>query len=322
MSYIKNIILSVVVLASLPLGAQYYNSLSNKPQHYLMLSLQGGESNSLSKAQEGINLKDKAGAGAGFDFSYEVEYHRFFFDAGLTVDYGYTGQWLDSLVETDSRITADYEGHEVEYQYVYDDLLERQHRLSAGLRIAFGYWFHQYVYGSVGAKLKIPVLAMYNTDTRLLTQGVYDFGSEPLRSIPEIGRDLNAYGYYADSDFSYKSDGGKAIRAALPELALTAEIGGRIPLKSKKTGMRAGVFAEYAMPIGSVKRGMLGVYDKVNSDPSALTEADMRQNLALNSVLDTELLKRNTHFLTVGVRLTVMFNVTRDAVPCRCTPDW
>ena len=86
--------------------------------------------------------------------------------------------------------------------------------------------------------------------------------------------------------------------------------------------MRAGVFAEYALPLGSIDRGMLGDYSGVNANPSTLTEADMRQNLVMNSVLDSEYLQRNAHLLTVGVRLTLMFDVTVRKEPCHCTPTF
>ena len=87
--YTKSHILSVfLLLVSVAACAQYSTGRVN---HYLALSLGGGESNTFTSIADNAS-KDQAGGNALFNIAYELRKDRFFFGLGAGIDYHYTRQ--------------------------------------------------------------------------------------------------------------------------------------------------------------------------------------------------------------------------------------
>lgn len=282
---------------------------NRKMQHYINISLQGGETNTLTAAAEGYDITDKAGAGGGLSVAYELTKGNFFFNVGVGADYQWTGQHLEAFTDEFERI--DFEGEALLYHYNYSDFRERQRTLLVSIPVQFGYWVHPYIYLAVGAKIGLPVMATYSNSADMYTDGVYDRFLEPFSNVPQ-------YGYYSTDRYSYSNNSMSAVRAALPQVAATIELGGRIPVKMKKHQLRAGVFAEYAFPFGSLTRGSIADYSAVDTNPYTQSQEQLRQTFVMNSVLDSYCLKRLHQNLTVGLKITLQLNVTRNTEPCRC----
>ncbi len=288
-------------------SAQYYTSASGNTRHYVSLSIAGGEANTLSYNDL---IEDYAGGAAQFTVAYELLHRNFFFNVGLSADYTHTGQSL--LDFTDSFERLDFEYDALTYSYVYSNYQEVQNTFAVSIPLQFGYNFGQYFYGAIGAKFVIPVENKYHTMTEMFTQGEYERFFEPFRNKPE-------YGFYEKDVYT---DSGRSNAFSCLQAAATLELGSNIPLRAKKVRMRAGVYAEYAIPVGDMTRLPLTDYTAVDVNPFTQTQENLKSNLHLNSILTSTIQPDWHHNLQVGVRLTVAFDVTKAPFNCRCEIDW
>ncbi len=302
--YAKRLILGcwLLVGALMASAQQYYSSVNVGKQHFLSLSFAGGEANTLCQNER---VKDQIGGAGQFAFAYEVLYRGLYFNVGVGVDYTLTGQHVFDFSDAFARV--DKEGEALTYQYLYADYQEQQRTFSATIPVQIGYTVG-YFYAAVGAKLLIPITHTYASSTSMFTQGEYDRFIEPFRDMPD-------YGFYATDVYRYK---GQSQATGLIKAAGTLEMGANIALRNSKSRVRVGAYAEYLLPIGDINRVTLTDYSQVDISPLTQTQDNLRQNLKLNSWLDNGLQTKLAHSLQVGLRLTLLFDVTPKRYPCRC----
>ncbi len=302
--YAKRLILTCLLLvgAWMASAQQYYSSVNGGKQYFLSLSFAGGEANTFCQNDK---VKDQIGGAAQLSFAYELFYRGLFFNVGVGLDYMLTRQQV--LDFTDAFERLDKEGEALTYRYLYADYQEQQHTLSATIPVQLGYVAGHF-YAAVGAKLMLPVMHTYATSTSMFTQGEYERFIEPFLDIPE-------YGFYTTDTYHYK---GLSQATGQTKVAATVELGGNLPLENTKQRLRIGVYAEYLLPTGDINRVNLTDYSQVDISPLTQTQDNLRQNLKLNSWLDNSLQTKLAHSLQVGLRLTVLFDVTPKRYPCRC----
>lgn len=302
--YNKFHILSVLLLVSVVASAQYSTERAN---HYLTLSLGGGEGNSFTSLRDDAPaFRDKAGADALFSIGYELRKGHFFFGLGAGIDYDYCWQQADSFHNAFER--TDREGDAINYAYRYTDYRSKQHTLSVGIPVYFGGYIGDYLYLLAGAKLSISVLTNYGTTTMLSTDGTYSRFIHTIENAP-------TYGYFPAEEYEYRS------QSSTPQLRIApmVEIGSRLPVRSSKVEMRMGVYAEYHIPIGYTHNMPLVDYSHLSTTPpDEQTLQDMHAHLVFNPLTDTDLQKKAWSQLAVGIKWTCLFNLTRDSHPCRC----
>lgn len=305
--YTKSRILSLLLLLwSVAAMAQYATS---RPAHYMALSLGGGEANTFTSlvADDHI-LKDPIGGSALFNMAYELRKDRFLFGLGAGIDYTYTRQTVQSF-SMPSAIT-DREGDNIIYTYRYSDYRDRQHVLSVGIPVYAGGYIGKYAYLLAGAKLSVAVLAKHHTTTMLSTDGTYSDLTED-----GIIKNVSSYGYFPAEEFAARKD----YAAPMLRIAPMVEAGVRLPLRSRRVEMRLGVYAEYHIPVSYTHDLPLVDYSQMpTTPPDEQTLQDMHNLLIFNPITNSYLQSKTWSQLTVGVKWTCLFNLTRQAYPCRC----
>lgn len=296
--YIWFILLCWAVLA--PVQAQEAKAWS-----YLSLSLSGGEGNTLCMEK---SVKDKMGADAQVRFSYELEHRFFFFNFGVGAQYGYTRQGLLPWTDAFSRTDKDHELHS--YQYCYSDYQERQHTVAFTVPVQLGFYMTEQFYMAVGATFSLPLVKQYAGEATFHTQGVYPWAQQPFQNVP-------AYGFYTWDIYKDKGN----YHSMQYGIAPTLEIGYDLPHKTDRYFMRIGAYAEYNMVIGNWAKSVLVDYSAVDANPSTLSQENLKANLRLNSVLDSERLSNPYARMAVGVRFTVLFDVTHQQKICVICDD-
>lgn len=280
----------------------------NPVNHFITLSLGGGEGNTLS-AFSIPDSKDLIGADAIFGLGYELRKNSFFFGLGAQADFDITRQQLGHFVEADRR--TDFENDLHTYSYRYSGYTDVQRNLQLGVPVYFGMYFGSYVYGTIGAKFAYSFWMNHTTTTQLTTDGTYTRYAEPITDRPR-------YGFYPLDTYSYSGPATGSMK-----VGPTLEVGAKIPLytASRRIGMRVGLYAEYLFPLSYTNNVALVDYSAVNRDPNALSKADLQQNIRFNSALTSPYQLRAAYNMAVGIKLTLLFNVTAVHKLCNCDND-
>lgn len=303
--YTKSHIVSILLLlVSVAASAQYSTGRVN---HYLALSLGGGESNTFTSfAGNSPFSKDQAGGNALFNIAYELRKDQFFFGLGVGVAYNYTWQKIEPFCNTFSR--TDREGDDIIYTYQYTDYCTRQHVLSVGIPVYFGGYIGSYAYILAGAKFSFPILADHYTTTMLSTNGTYTRFIHTIENAP-------TYGYFPAEEYAYS----QTYTDPVLQIAPMMEAGARLPLHSRRIEMRLGVYAEYHIPISYIHNLPLVDYSQMPTTPAnEQTLQDMHNLLIFNPLTQSNLQGKTWSQLTVGIKWTCLFNLTRQTHPCRC----
>ncbi|MCQ2347668.1 MAG: hypothetical protein MJZ65_00595 [Paludibacteraceae bacterium] len=293
-------------MAVLPLQAQ--NS-ANRPTHYLALQLGGGEANNIMPHSD---IKPDAGAAGNVAFLYEMHKGSFLFGLGVGAQYQFTGEKLDTYTESFARV--DRSGEPVQYEYVYSPLNGREHDVRITVPVYFGLEWGSVGYTILGAKASYSLVSSSRTTADLLTQGVYAWGIEPIRT--EGVNDCTPLGYYPKQGYASDDTYEECLW-----VALSLEAGAYLPININKVRMRIGAYAEYAFRIGSLPSLPIADYSKVDVSPYTQNMVDLQQNLLLNPVLNSSLISDRLHNMEVGIRWTVLFDVTHHTPPCHCMRD-
>lgn len=303
--YTKSHIVSILLLlVSVAASAQYSTGRVN---HYLALSLGGGESNTFTSfASNSSFSKDQAGGNALFNIAYELRKDQFFFGLGVGVAYNYTWQKTEPFCNTFSR--TDREGDDIIYTYQYTDYCDRQHVLSVGIPVYFGGYIGSYAYILAGAKFSFPIFADHYTTTMLSTNGTYTRFIHTIENAP-------TYGYFPAEEYAYS----QTYTDPVLQIAPMMEAGARLPLHSRRIEMRLGVYAEYHIPISYIHNLPLVDYSQMPTTPAnEQTLQDMHNLLIFNPLIQSNLQGKTWSQLTVGIKWTCLFNLTRQTHPCRC----
>lgn len=273
--------------------------------HWVGMSVTGVEANLLPN---GNDIIIKGGGGGGGHLLYELRTGGWFFNIGLGADYILTNTALATYTDAFGRV--DRTGEALTYRYNYSDYAEQQRQVRLMIPLQVGYQFGDYVYVGVGASLRTkPLLNEIRTHTRMYTQGEYERFIEPFRDAPY-------YGFWSEDEYS----GTGIMRSATNEMAVEAEVGTNIPLNAKKVRMRAGLYFGYDLPLSQFEEReatALVDYSAVNKSPYSQSQEDLKENIRFNSMLDTSL-SAEAQRVRVGLRLTVLFDVTPKPRHCMC----
>lgn len=288
--------------------AQYHKSTDGQVNHYLTFSVAGGETNMFtSLTEDAPAIKDMPGADALFQLSYELRKRSFFVGLGIQADYDFTWQRVDTFSNLFERTDREYDP--ITYAYRYSDYRDRQHTLQLSVPLYVGANVGRYFYVLAGAKVSLAFVAEHKTTTLLSTDGTYHRFIHTIVDVP-------SYGYYYED--LYASVG--AWEAPFLKVSPMAEFGFRIPVKSKsgRVGMRAGFYAEYGIPLDWSNMLPMIDYRHVDDSPFTQSQDNLRENIVFNSVLNSSFQKKAFNQLTVGLRWTLLINVTPPDHVCMC----
>lgn len=320
----KNHIL--LYIGILLLGAGYVQGAVpslNRPTHFLSLSLAGGEGNTLSFGHEKSRLSkdviDMAGADAQFAIAYEFQYRKFIVNAGVAGSYMLTRQRIGGIVTDD--FSGVNKGNTYIYSYAYSQMSDCQKNVYAEVPIQIGYMFTPEIYALIGAKFKMN---MFNThDLQAEMHTVLDMTASDAATVFDGSKGAvgpeGTMGVCPSSNF--QSSG--TYDASKFNLALTAEVGYMIPVpaKVKRVRMRAGAFFEYGMPVPSYaldKESSMADYSSVGTNYLNNTTSLLSSSVQLPCMLEMGHLSKFAHTMAVGVRFTLLFDVTDYSFPCHC----
>lgn len=289
-------------------GAQGRRFNMNPVNHFITLSLGGGEGNTLSSFTI-PDSKDLVGADALFGLGYELRKNSFYFGFGAQADFDLTRQQLGAFVEAFQKV--DFENDPHTYSYRYTRFTDVQRNLQVGVPVYFGYYFNPYVYGMLGAKFCYSFWMTHTATTDLSTDGTYARFAEPIT-------ERDRYGFYPIDTYTYSGPTFGEMK-----VGPTLEVGAKVPFytASRRIGLRVGVYAEYLIPLNFTNDVPLVDYSRVESDPNKLNQADLKTNIVFNSAITSPYQKRAAHNLAVGVKLTLLFNVTPVHKMCNCDND-
>lgn len=294
-------VLPVVVSVAAP--RQYKSATLT---HWVGLSVTGVEANLLPN---GDDIIIKGGGGGGGHLLYELRTGGWFFNIGLGADYILTNTALATYTDAFGRV--DRTGEALTYRYNYSDYAEQQRQVRLMIPLQVGYQFGDYAYVGIGASFRtMPLLNEIGTHTRMYTQGEYERFIEPFRDAPY-------YGFWPEAEY----EGTSTMYSATNELAVEAEVGVNIPLNVKKLRLRAGLFVGYDLPLSHYedREGMTLVdYSAVDKSPFTQTQEDLQANIRFNSMLDTPIAVKEAQRLRVGLRLTLLVDVTPKPKHCMC----
>lgn len=321
--FVLNKLFHIIIISFafvLSANAAHYKSATDKPSHYLSLSLSGGEGNTLTYFDGGWrsgHIKNMAGANANFTFAYEIQNHGMFVNFGLTAEYYATRQCLrDTLLDSFS-----FSGGE--FIYCYPMANESQRNLAAGVPIQVGYTFKNNFYMAANAKLVLNLIHKYDVNADMYT--IWDARSQGCempfdgsKSVETLGEEGNA-GVCPPRNYQSKGD---FITSDL-NLAFGAELGYQFPLpdKVKDFKLRMGAYFEYSMPVPSLsldESKYFGDYSKLGKDYSSQTLSMLQEKMIIPSMLNNARVADYHHRMAVGVKLTFLFDVTNIVYPCNC----
>ena len=274
--------------------------------HWLGLSLNGVEANMLP---DGTEIKTKFGGGGGGHLLYELNAKGWFVNIGVGADYMITNIWMGAYTDAFARV--DRMGEALTYRYQFSDLSEQQRQLRVVVPLQIGYQSEDMWYVGVGAAFRTaPLINTIGSKAQMYAQGEYDRFIEPIRETPY-------YGFWARDTYT----GQGVMLSATNEVALEAEARVNIPMPMQVIKMRAGVFVGYDLPLTKYEArssSPLVDYSAVNTNPLTQTQENVKQNIRFGSMLDTSLAAHDAHRLRVGVRLTVLFDITPKPKHCMC----
>ncbi len=279
---------------------------SNKLTHYLGLSIGGGEANRIRINTDA--LRNKAGGAASFAFHYEMQYRSWMW--GLGVEGSFQHLHDQVLPFSDSFARRDIDGDEVNYAYVYTAYGEKSQMANLRIPIYFGKSFSN-VYTLIGVRLEIPIWSQYSLAADMYTQGTYPWSITPV--ISEGINDFSSLGFYPTKTYTYASTYEEKLHIA-PFIEVGYEF-----FRTDKVNMRVGAYGAYAIPMTSAaERIGLVEYSNIDTRPQTQTQANMEKNIRWNPLVDSDKYPSSPHRLEVGVKLTILFNVTADNHKCMC----
>lgn len=258
-------------------------------------------------------LKAKDGADAQFSFRYELRKKSFFFNFGANAQYAYTRMGMKEWTDFDPSAT-DFTGDNRVVGYHYSKFLEQQTTVSVSVPIQFGVYFTPKFYAAVGVKAFMPLIRQYSTKSGLMTDGSYDFYFVPLEED-------DRYRYYPTSlitrSGSYQANDNQQIFVS-PTLEM-----GTVFNVAPRVSLRLGGYVEYSIPV--IKPSHLDYptmieYGEMDYTSPTLTFEEFTAPISIHSSLDNPTLAGLSK-LAVGVKFTVLFNVTPQHICFTCDDE-
>lgn len=238
------------------------------------------------------------GAGAGLDFTYNLEYKHFLFEVGLDA------RFLNSTSAYGFQATrADKTYPGTTYTYLFDNLRETRNMMEFGVPVMFGAQFNRF-YFLLGAKVHYGISLGYSQ------KGLYDITVNDPALLEPYGMGIN----------ELNGQTKQAIQFKQPDISAAAEIGvdldewlqkqpeekekikvkpgERQPFGRQHVHYRASLFAEYSV----LNTNNTPKANPVEFNSSAVEVQNSNTLLAMNG--DTKL-----NNLFVGAKFTIQFEV-------------
>ena len=285
--------------------SEYYAVSSNKLTHYLGLSIGGGEANRIRINTDA--LRNKAGGAASFAFHYEMQYRSWMW--GLSVEGAFQHLHDQVLPFSDSFTRLDIDGDEVNYVYVYTAYGEKSQMANLRIPIYFGMNFSK-VYTMIGVRLEIPIWSQYAVVADMYTQGTYPWFITPV--VSDGVNDFSSLGFYPTNTYTYVNTYEEKLHIA-PFIEVGYEF-----FRTDKVNMRVGAYAAYALPIVTGEKVPLADYSAIDINPRTQNLENLKQQIRWNPLVQSDKYPDTPYKLEVGVKLTMLFNVTADNHKCMC----
>lgn len=305
-----------------------YNTYSGrKPRHYMTISVGGGEANNFGKHINAPTdtITHLGGAAANVGLHYEVQRCLWIFGIGVEAQYQYLRDRLSPFTEMEDSLrvyTVVEEGwpdpflDSIAYSYRYADYRESGHHGSVAVSIYGGKEFMEAIYLLLGVKLTIPIQSWYDVAARISTSARYSWAIDDLTSMGVFNDDeLQAYGVFKEQEYNYHS----TYKESYLRVAPFFELGYNIPLRAAKTKMRVGVYGSYGFRIGTNPGNKLSDYSNVNKNwGDAQTTEMLDKKIKWSPLNRSNRYKSPPQNLEVGVKFTVLFDVTTEKKICNC----
>lgn len=330
--FLQYIVCVALLSAVLPVAAQRPAIRTSRPNHYLALSMQGGAALTLTDA-EAVKIQSKTGGQAAVGLHYELRSRNFFLSLGAQLDWLQTAQAIDAGW-SEGYLRSGYKGEAFTYNYRYSEFRETQRNVQVAPMLMLGGYLGKYVYLSGGVKLRLTMSNTYSSRFALTTDGVWSMFIHPIQNSTD-------YGFYPSAH--YTSSGKDFQMLNQPVVAPVLEVGAKLPIStpSHRFGMRVGAYVEYGVPLRweamptayyNPEAAMVGVptladyrkvrvlysYQGVPTPQTVMTQQNLHDHLHLNTLMNSEWLKRGAQNLEVGIKLTMLFNVTTPQHMCNC----
>lgn len=310
-----------MLLALLLIQGQNPVAAKSSVRHFLNVGGQGGFS--FLGDNSDLTTTNIGGTGGAF-FQYELNYRRFIFNIGIEGDYLTTKTSLNGFETYDKNWNDGYSSNKIpdEFKFKYNTWSEKQKTVVGYVPINFGMYFTPYVYGLVGAKVGYRLNPTYESEAKMHTEAYYERFYQWITDSP---------GTWCFPETNYSKSG--KLDADL-NIAMSFEIGGRIPLPKHNMNIRIGAFCDYGLSNHNQNKGLQVVdYSNValnrdhgfndKNDPAANTAVlnDIKDNLQLNSIVKSEQFSSTKfHNITCGVKVTFQFLMPTPGV-CICDPS-
>lgn len=278
---------------------------SNKLTHYLGLSIGGGEANRIRINTDA--LRNKAGGAASFAFHYEMQYRSWMWGLGVEGTFQHLHDQV--LPFSDSFTRLDMDGDEVNYAYVYTAYGEKSQTANLRIPIYFGMNFSK-VYTMIGVRLEIPIWSQYAVVADMYTQGTYPWSITPV--VSDGINDFSSLGFYPTNTYTYVNTYEEKLYIA-PFIEVGYEF-----FRTDKVNMRVGAYAAYALPIVTGEKVPLADYSAIDINPRTQNLENLKQQIRWNPLVQSDKYPDTPYKLEVGVKLTMLFNVTADNHKCMC----
>lgn len=285
--------------------SEYYSVSSNKLTHYLGLSIGGGEANRIRINTDA--LRNKAGGAASFAFHYEMQYRSWMWGLGVEGTFQHLHDQV--LPFSDSFTRLDMDGDEVNYAYIYTAYGEKSQTANLRIPIYFGMNFSK-VYTMIGVRLEIPIWSQYAVVADMYTQGTYPWSITPV--VSDGINDFSSLGFYPTNTYTYVNTYEEKLYIA-PFIEVGYEF-----FRTDKVNMRVGAYAAYALPIVTGEKVPLADYSAIDINPRTQNLENLKQQIRWNPLVQSDKYPDTPYKLEVGVKLTMLFNVTADNHKCMC----
>ena len=338
--------------------AKKHYTYSTRPNHFITMSVAGGYSSFIDiespvASNNGISLTKLPGAATIGSIGYEMRYRRWILGLNANIDYtlsrhsiAHFSQTFDNYVDNVPSISTNWNGQTMQYidrgysplSYTYDyyDYVESQQTMHVSAHLYSGANIGQYCYALVGVRFSLPLKSTCKAGFNLSTIKVY-----PNTNTPQ-----SQYGNQSNIRYEITNPNGSG-NIYKYMLSPSVEFGARlrIPSNSGRVGMRLGVFAEWGIPL-EVNKNMLDLIDYSIIHSNVVTKQylqnlpndwvnvtgvevpdkqQLESGLIVNSVLNTNLINHagalSITQLTIGIKWTILFNVTAPRHYCVICED-
>ena len=293
------------------------SSLHAKVNNYVGAFANIGEW-SLLPAKSDYTTSLGVAGGAGFLYELQAGQNtgkaKFLFDVGV----GLQGGMTSFMQSTNSTIPPlklkDTDGDLLDYIYNVNNRHDQYSDFALQIPLMIGFQYNRF-YALAGVKIHAHVLTKAHTTASLTTYGHYEaFEFEDLYNDP-------ANQFFTDYPLS------KSTKTTFkPEVAISLEVGGRLGLVTDAVG--------FDVPKRKIEYRIAGFFDYGLNDihsaenlqsiitPKEYSSTGMAESVEVNDIMRTENFAQKVNSFTVGLKLTILFQLPEERKCVICTDGY